>query len=430
VSVTGANITANTTGPGGGGGTGSNACLLPGGAGGGLGGEGGAGGQGGGIFNHGGTLSLSDSTIDANRTGDGGSGGNGGNGACAVPPGGIPICNCKGGNGGAAANGGVGGGIASDLALDALNTTIVSNGTGAGGNGGAAGTFPTGTGCAGTDGLNGRGGGGGSGGGVAQLAGGATLTNLTISLNFTARGGTGAPSGFTGAGSGADVFGGSLTEVNTILDSNGCAGPITPEGVNLWFAASDCPGDFGNPQLGSLQNNGGATQTMALEAGSAAIDKVPATTTSCPPTDQRGFLRPDGETMCDIGSYESGASPIHFKVIAGLTTPPRFFALRLRGTEQAGATVVAVLHRPRVLVLRVVKLESRHRQAQVGLVQLGNHHAGRSTFHWNLRVGGYPLGNGHYQIAMYALDSGRVLSLPANPGVRAVIVQAHGQVRT
>jgi hypothetical protein len=42
---------------------------------------------------------------------------------------------------------------------------------------------------------------------------------------------------------------------------------------------------------------------MALGAGSAALDKVPATGAQCPTNDQRGVHRPVGPT-CDIGAYE------------------------------------------------------------------------------------------------------------------------------
>jgi hypothetical protein len=56
-----------------------------------------------------------------------------------------------------------------------------------------------------------------------------------------------------------------------------------------------------------LQNNGGPTQTIALQQGSPAIDQIPAT--ACPATDQCGLPRPDdSETTCDIGAYESGAA--------------------------------------------------------------------------------------------------------------------------
>jgi hypothetical protein len=69
-----------------------------------------------------------------------------------------------------------------------------------------------------------------------------------------------------------------------------------------------------NPILSTagLANNGGPTETIALDPGSPAIDVIPlanCTDQASPPkrvnTDQRGALRPDiGETVCDIGAYE------------------------------------------------------------------------------------------------------------------------------
>jgi CSLREA domain-containing protein len=56
-----------------------------------------------------------------------------------------------------------------------------------------------------------------------------------------------------------------------------------------------------DPKLGPLADNGGPTRTHALLLGSPAIDA--ASTPDCPPTDQRGVLRPQG-AACDIGSYE------------------------------------------------------------------------------------------------------------------------------
>jgi Domain of unknown function DUF11 len=65
-----------------------------------------------------------------------------------------------------------------------------------------------------------------------------------------------------------------------------------------------------NAQLGPLQDNGGETDTMALPAGSPAVDA--GTNAGCPATDQRGVGRPQG-TACDIGAYElvqpGGGSP-------------------------------------------------------------------------------------------------------------------------
>ncbi len=62
-----------------------------------------------------------------------------------------------------------------------------------------------------------------------------------------------------------------------------------------------------DPLLGPLENNGGSTETMALGAGSSALDT--GDDGACPATDQRGFARPqdgdaDGVAHCDVGAYE------------------------------------------------------------------------------------------------------------------------------
>jgi hypothetical protein len=74
----------------------------------------------------------------------------------------------------------------------------------------------------------------------------------------------------------------------------------------------------GNPLLGTLANNGGPTMTMALLAGSPAIDT--GADSSCPSVDQRGATRPQG-LHCDIGSYESSftATPTPAPTPAGHT---------------------------------------------------------------------------------------------------------------
>lgn len=58
-----------------------------------------------------------------------------------------------------------------------------------------------------------------------------------------------------------------------------------------------------DPLLLPLANNGGATDTMAIRAGSPAINSADATNCATVATDQRGFSRPVGPA-CDIGAFE------------------------------------------------------------------------------------------------------------------------------
>ena len=62
-------------------------------------------------------------------------------------------------------------------------------------------------------------------------------------------------------------------------------------------------GDVGLDPAG-LQNNGGPTQTIVLQAGSPAIGTVTDPLLS-PDTDQRGWVRPASLSSCDIGAYQS-----------------------------------------------------------------------------------------------------------------------------
>ena len=61
-----------------------------------------------------------------------------------------------------------------------------------------------------------------------------------------------------------------------------------------------------DPMLGALANHGGSTRTMALLAGSSAIDAGDDTVCAAAPVsalDQRSVARPQGP-HCDIGAYE------------------------------------------------------------------------------------------------------------------------------
>ena len=107
------------------------------------------------------------------------------------------------------------------------------------------------------------------------------------------------------------LAGSSITLKNTILagipitpSSNTLyppCGSVTDGGGNISYPGTSCPGLNVNPQLGPLANNGGATQTMSIPAGSPAVNA--AILANCPASDQRGVSRPQGNG-CDIGAYE------------------------------------------------------------------------------------------------------------------------------
>lgn len=106
---------------------------------------------------------------------------------------------------------------------------------------------------------------------------------------------------------------------------------------------------------------------------------------------------------------------------------PRFFGIRALGAERDGAIVTVTLRKPRVVALRVRTIRRRH-LVTIGVVNLGRLPAGRSQIHWNLRVNRRLLGPGRYQITLHALD-GHVLSVPAPPGPRTLIVLTGARLR-
>jgi len=88
-----------------------------------------------------------------------------------------------------------------------------------------------------------------------------------------------------------------------------CNSELKDGGNNLFFpenaggrcVASPDKSLFVDPVLGALASNGGPTQTMALQAGSPAINAG----SGCPAADQRGAPRAGA---CDIGAFEFGAA--------------------------------------------------------------------------------------------------------------------------
>ena len=96
---------------------------------------------------------------------------------------------------------------------------------------------------------------------------------------------------------------------NSILATGGaqaCDSFTDKQGNNV-SDFGGCGESFGNPRLQQLANNGGPTQTMALIAGSPALDTTNASGQNCTPTDQRGTPRPIG-AKCDSGAYEGSVA--------------------------------------------------------------------------------------------------------------------------
>jgi hypothetical protein len=229
----------------------------------------------GGIFNGGGTLVMNDSAVNGNQGLDGGG---------ILNSGGTVTLNDSSVSNN---NSYTGGGIYSSGTLTLNNSTVSGNTAFLGG-----GIYNDSTGTV-------------------------NLNNCTISNNTA-----------TGDGGGICVNAGvAFSLQNTILAGNTApSGPdcynatINSVGYNLLGNISYCTynpstGDLINidPELGPLQDNGGATLTHALLPGSPAIDAGnPAGcmgSTGLLTTDQRGFYRPvdgdsNGVAICDMGAYE------------------------------------------------------------------------------------------------------------------------------
>jgi hypothetical protein len=163
------------------------------------------------------------------------------------------------------------------------------------------------------------------GAGLYRSTGTAVLTHVTLANNAVYP-----ASFFNGPRAGA-IFSstnGTLTLFNTIvansLSGSNAFGPIVDGGHNLSSDAScnfTAPGSLNNtdPRLGPLADYGGPTPTMALLAGSPAIDA--ANSASCAPTDQRGRPRPAG-AACDIGAFESSEPYTVLGRLIGYIPPP------------------------------------------------------------------------------------------------------------
>jgi len=154
------------------------------------------------------------------------------------------------------------------------------------------------------------------GGGIYNSGGTTQVTNSTFSGNSASTG--------SAIFNGNDFNGneGKTTLRNTIVANStsggNCGGevPITDGGYNIddgstcgfTQATGSLPNT--NPLLdpAGLADNGGQTQTIALQPDSPAVDLVGQDACPPPETDQRGVERPQGEA-CDAGAFELVQSP-------------------------------------------------------------------------------------------------------------------------
>ncbi len=240
-------------------------------------------GRGGGIFNNQGTLTLTNSTVSGNTASEYG-------GGIYTYAGTLTLTNSTvSGNTASAAGGGIfndggtyttttltnstvsgntsryGGGIYSNGTLNLTSVTVTQNKS----------TDATCTTCA---------------GGIDNSRGTANLKNTIVAGNTVAN--ASASPDFDGAVAATSSY-------NLIGNGQGTTGISNGDANNNQVGSPASPID---PKLGALANNGGATQTHELLAGSPAINTGNnANVTEA--TDQRGFARIVGGIV-DIGAFE------------------------------------------------------------------------------------------------------------------------------
>ncbi len=287
------------------------------------------------------TLTLNDLTIQNGSSGSGGGVDNEGT---------LTVTNSTFATNNASA--GLGGGIYNNGTLSVSNSTFYGNGASNSGYGGGGGIFNN-TAATMTVTNSSFSGNNADNGGAIRNIGSATVSNSTFSSTSASYGGgihdeysatlTVTNSTFydnTAANNGGGIFNGygpTLTVTNSTFFNNSAS-----SGGGVWNNASatvsnsiladstsggNCSGvgdggynisDDGscgfsgtsvnstNPLLATagLANNGGPTQTIALQAASPAVDVIPPASCTLT-TDQRGDPRPaPGFTNCDIGAYE------------------------------------------------------------------------------------------------------------------------------
>jgi hypothetical protein len=279
---------------------------------------------GGGIYNSG-TLTVNNSTISGNYVD-----GLGARGGGILTTGTLTVNNSTISGNRATGGGGGGGGLWSGGTLTVNNSTILGN-TGQG-FGGAIWTLGTLTVTNSTIASNLA---SSQGGGIWDDSTTLTVTNSTIAGNSA---------GYQGGGIMYAV--GQIAVRNTIVAGNAApAGPdvygyLGSQGHNLIGNPQDFSGWVDtdllhvDPLLGPLQNNGGPTSTMALLAGSPALNAGDPAQLGV--ADQRGVVRSGG---VNIGAYQASASAFALTDLATVTAGMPF-NMTVKAVDTFGQTAL------------------------------------------------------------------------------------------
>jgi hypothetical protein len=152
-----------------------------------------------------------------------------------------------------------------------------------------------------------------------------TLTNVTLTANRT----------IYGSGGGLYVYSGSPVLHNTLIAGN-FQGEIGTSPADVHGSFTDIGHNLigGNPLLGPLQDNGGSTQTMALLAGSPALNAGDSDFLGT--ADQRGVVRSGG---VNIGAYQASATAFALTAPATATAGTPFDAT-LKAVDPFGQTAL------------------------------------------------------------------------------------------
>ena len=267
---------------------------------------------GGGIYNHQGTLNVSNTVFTANSAYDGGAIANFGT---------LTVSNSTFTNQSVGWDAGIGNWGSLTITESTFASNSVTYVAGAIGNWGGSASITNSTFSGNSAGLY--------AGAILNYNGTLTVGNSTISGNSAGSiggggvynyGGTSTIANSTISGNSGSIYGGALHNVDgygnaTLIIKNSivanspaggnCSGTMTDQGGNLQYPGTTCGATItsGDPLLdpAGLQDNGGPTKTIALQSGSPAINAAVAA--NSPATDQRGVSRPQGAGY-DIGAYE------------------------------------------------------------------------------------------------------------------------------